>query len=59
MITAGLTTGFYFLQRLPAFYNFFHGSEEIHNQGELILDSLNLILGIVGIALMVMVFREQ
>jgi nicotinamide mononucleotide transporter len=53
------TTGFYFLEKLPNFQHFWNPSESQTNAIALISDSLILILGVAGMILMVMAYKEQ
>jgi nicotinamide riboside transporter PnuC len=53
------TTGFYFLESLSSFQKFWNGSTPQTKPVILISDSLVLVLGIVGMLLMVMAFKEQ
>jgi hypothetical protein len=60
-IILALTTGFYFLEKMPSFQEFWNGySDQIQDSPVVwFCDSLDLVLGTAGMILMVMVFKEQ
>jgi nicotinamide mononucleotide transporter PnuC len=59
LVIAGCTAGFYYIEQLHGFQEFWNGSPTDNTTTLMVFDSLTLVLGTGGMIMMVIAVREQ